>query len=121
MVSLPCLLGRCNRTGDSFTSHLDNLRTVFDRLRAAELKLKPPKCNFFQQKVQYLGHVVSRDGVTPDPAKVEKVATWPTPTTTKEVQQFLGLASYYRKFIQNFVELATTQANREENTISVDR
>lgn len=61
MVSLPCLLGQCNHTGDSFTSHLDYLRTVFDRLRAAGLKLKPPKFNFFQQKVQYLGHVVWSD------------------------------------------------------------
>ena len=72
--------------GKTFTEHLENLRTVFARLREAGLKLKPTKCAFLQPRVQYLGHIVSRDGVIPDPAKVEKVAKWPTPTTTKEVQ-----------------------------------
>ena len=92
--------------GKSFPSHLEKLSIVFDRLRTAGLKLKPSKCHFLQQKVQFLGHVVSSEGVTPDPSKIEKVADWPTPTTTKEVQQFLGLASYYRKFVKDFAELA---------------
>ena len=90
----------------TFTEHLENLRTVFARLREAGLKLKPTKCAFLQPRVQYLGHIVSRDGVTPDPAKVEKVAKWPTPTTTKEVQRFLGFASYYRRFIPKFADVA---------------
>ena len=92
--------------GKTFTEHLENLRTVFARLREAGLKLKPTKCAFLQPRVQYLGHIVSRDGVTPDPAKVEKVAKWPTPTTTKEIQRFLGFASYYRRFIPKFADVA---------------
>ena len=56
--------------------------------------------------MNYLGHVVSRKGVSADPSKVEKVANWPVPTTTKEVQQFLGLAGYYRRFMKGFADIA---------------
>lgn len=66
----------------SFEDHLQKLKAVFSRLREAGLKLKPRKCAFLQEEVKYLGHLISRNGVLPDPAKVEKVATWPTPTTS---------------------------------------
>jgi len=92
--------------GRHFTEHLQNLRTVFDRLRQAGLKLKATKCSLLQQKVQYLGHVVSDKGVSVDPTKVEKVQTWPVPKTVQEVRQFLGFCSYYRRFIQNFSQIA---------------
>ena len=92
--------------GRSFDEHLINLTMMFDRLHKAGLKLKPSKCNFLQSQVQYLGHTVSRDGVTPDPSKIEKVSTWPTPASTREVQRFLGFASYYRRFIKNFAQRA---------------
>ena len=92
--------------GKSFQEHLSNLREVFHRLREAGLKLKPCKYSFFQLSVKYLGHVVSREGVAADPDKIKKVATWPTPNSTKEVQSFLGFASYYRRFIQDFAEIA---------------
>ena len=92
--------------GKSFSDHLQNLQTVFARLRQAGLKLKPTKCSLLQQKVQYLGHIVSRSGVAVDPAKVEKVQTWPVPKTIQEVRQFLGFCSYYRQFIQNFAQIA---------------
>jgi hypothetical protein len=92
--------------GRTFSEHLANLNSVFGRLREAGLKLQPRKCNFLRHEVSYLGHVVSDKGVTADPAKIERVASWPTPTTTKEVQQFLGFAGYYRRFIQNFANIA---------------
>ena len=92
--------------GTTFQEHLSNLKLVFERIREAQLKLKSSKCFFLKHKVQYLGHIVSDAGVQPDPAKIEKVATWATPRTTKEVQQFLGFAGYYRRFIQDFAKIA---------------
>ena len=88
--------------GKTFEEHLFNLRAVFECLKQAGLKLQPTKCAFARKKVEFLGHIVSEDGIATDPAKIEKVANWPEPTSTKEVQQFLGLASYYRQFIKDF-------------------
>ena len=82
--------------GCTFEEHLCNLSSVLQRMREAGLRLKPSKCSFFQREVHYLGHIISRDGVATDPAKIEKVATWPALTSKREVQQFLGLAGYYR-------------------------
>ena len=92
--------------GRSFSEHLANLSLVFERLRQAGLKLQLKKCEFLKHEVAYLGHIVSDKGVATDPNKTEKVALWPTPKSTKEVQQFLGLAGYYRRFIRNFAEIA---------------
>ena len=92
--------------GRSFEEHLLNLQNVFERLRQAGLKLKPKKCAFLKKEVVYLGHLVSREGISTDPSKIDKVANWSEPTSTKEVQQFLGFANYYRRFIQNFSQIA---------------
>ena len=89
----------------TFQQHLSNVRDVLDKLRQAGLRLKPEKCNFFQNEVSYLGHIVSEKGVATDQMKTEKVATWPEPQTLAEVQGFLGLANYYRRFIKNFAAL----------------
>lgn len=90
--------------GATFVEHLKNLQAVFQRLRKANLKLQPMKCSFLRTKVE--GHVVSRDGISTDPAKVEKVANWPVPASNKEVQKFLRLASYYRRFVRGFADIA---------------
>ena len=82
--------------GRSFREHLNNLQAVLARLQEAGLKLKPAKCQFFQHKVEFLGHIVSRNGIQADPRKIEMVVNWPMPTTMKEIQQFLGFANYYR-------------------------
>lgn len=102
--------------GKDFDEHLRNLEAVFGRLRQAGLKLKPAKCAFLQRKVRYLGYIVSEDGIAPDPAKVEKVAAWPEPKTTREVQQFVGFASYYRRFIQDFASIAKPLYRLTERT-----
>ena len=92
--------------GRTFEEHLNHLGEIFDRLRQAGLKLKVTKCSLFQEKVCYLGHIVSSKGVATDPSKTKKVADWPVPTTPKEVQQFLGFANYYRRFVKDFATIA---------------
>ena len=90
----------------TWKEHLENISLVFERLRKAELRLKPKKCVFGREEVTYLGHVVSATGISVDPAKVEKVRNYPTPTNLKSLRQFLGLASYYRRFIPQFSKVA---------------
>ena len=92
--------------GQSFHEHLTNLAAVLKRIKGAGLRLKPSKCVLCREAVSYLGHIVSRSGVATDPEKTAKVATWPTPRSVQEVQQFLGLASYYRRFVKQFAEIA---------------
>ena len=91
---------------ETFEEHLEHLQEVFERLRKACLTLKPKKCFFAQALVKYLGHVISRDGVSPDPDKTQKVREFPVPTDVSRVRQFLGLASYYRRFVSGFAAIA---------------
>ena len=92
--------------GKTFEEHLRNLKEVFQCLREAGLRLKPSKCNLFLEEVEFLGHIVSAKGVCTDPKKTEKVAKWPAPTSKKEVQQFSGLANYYKRFVKDFASIA---------------
>ncbi|KAL6467387.1 hypothetical protein MHYP_G00251910 [Metynnis hypsauchen] len=86
--------------------HLERLEEVFSRLKRQGLKVKLSKCRFFQSQVQYLGHVVSAEGVAADPGKVEVVREWRRPAHLAELRSFLGFASYYRRFVEGFAKLA---------------
>ena len=88
--------------GLTFEQHLSNLGTVLSRLRQAGLKLQPAKCKLCQKEVRFLGHVISENGIATDPEKTAVIATWPVPESKKNIQQFLGLANYYRRFIKDF-------------------
>lgn len=90
----------------TFDEHLERLQLVFDRLRQHGLKLKPSKCQLVKKEVQYLGHIVSSEGIKTDPEKISKVKNWPRPTSRKEVLQFLGFVGYYRRYVSNFSSIA---------------
>ena len=99
-----------------FQGHLDHLTGVFQRLREHGLKLQPTKCHLFQQSVKYLGHVVSAQGVSPDPEKTAAVQEWPVPKTVKQVRSFLGFVGYYRRFIKAFSKIAGPLTNLLQGT-----
>lgn len=102
----------------TFEEHLENLKVVFERLKNANLKLNPKKCSMLCTKVAFLGHEVSEQGIATDPAKVDTVKDWPKPTSVTEVRQFVGLASYYRKFIPNFATICKPLHKLTEKTSS---
>lgn len=92
--------------GDTIERHNENLAIVFQRLKDLNLKIQPDKCEFIKPELEYLGHVVTKEGVKPNPKKIEAVKNFKTPATPTQVKSFLGLAGYYRKFIQNFSKIA---------------
>ena len=108
----------------TFEEHISRLQQVFQCIRDNNLKLSPKKCAFFMDKVKYVGHIVSKNGIEPDPDKIEKVLNWPRPTKPDEVRQFIGFVGYYRRFIKNFTRIAkplnelmppTTQKSRKNS------
>ena len=103
--------------GRTHAELLQNLQAVLEKIRESGLTLNPKKCEFDRQKVRYLGHVVSAEGIETDPEKIRKVQDWPTPVSADEVHSFLGLAAYYRSYVPNFAEIAfplyrLTETNR---------
>ena len=93
--------------GHTIEEHNTNLTRVFDRIRGVGLRLKPKKCDFAQQSVVYLGHVVSAEGIRTDPAKLRAVACYPTPAAVKALRSFLDLVSYYCRFVPRFSKVAS--------------
>ena len=92
--------------GRNVEETLERLGKFLDKLKSANLKLKPNKCSLFQKEVQFLGHIVSDKGISCDPTKIEAIKSWKVPSNVKELKSFLGLCNYYKKFIDNYSTLA---------------
>ena len=90
----------------TFEDHLVHLRKLFELLIAVGLRLNRTKCEFFKNRIDYLGYIVSENGIAPNTKKIESITTYPEPTNQKKLGSFLGLASYYRKFVRAFAEKA---------------
>ncbi len=113
----------------SVDQHLARMEVALSRLHKEGLKAKLSKCAFFKREVQYLGHVISSEGVSTDPGKIEAVSQWPCPTSVAELRSFLGFASYYRRFVEGFArlvaplhrlvaELATPKCSRQPKGVA---
>ena len=86
--------------------HLERLEIVFSHLREAGLKMKCSKCDFFKSEIHYLGHLISPEGISPLPNKLDSIRHMPVPNSVKEIKQFLGLTGYYRKFVPRFADIS---------------
>eukprot|EP00253_Pinus_taeda_P019019 PITA_19019 len=86
--------------------HHENLRIVLQTLREHQLYAKFSKCDFFKEEIQYLGHVISKDGIAVDPEKIKAIMDWPIPKDVTDVRSFMGLVGYYRRFVEGFSKVA---------------
>jgi hypothetical protein len=93
-------------TKGTFEQHIEQLAKVFQKLREAKLKIKISKCHFCLPNIHFLGHVVGRDGIHPDPEKIDKVKNYPEPKNLTQLRAALGLFSYYQKFVKDFSKIA---------------
>ena len=103
--------------------HEKNLRLVLQVLRENKFYAKMSKCHFFKEELEYLGHVVGKDGIRVDPKKVEAVTRWPVPQDVGQLCSFLGFNNYFRRFLQGYSSMVgcLTLMTRKRNCLALDR
>ena len=90
----------------TFEDHMENLEQVFLRLRKANLKIKPEKCHFFKKELEYLGFLISNKGISPQLSKLDAIKKMKAPESKRDIQVFMGMVGYYRRFIKNFAHVS---------------
>ncbi|GJT38149.1 hypothetical protein Tco_0938014 [Tanacetum coccineum] len=100
--------------------HEGHLKQILELLKKEELYTKFSKCDFWLSKVQFLGHVTNKDGIHVDPAKIESIKDWASPKSPTEIRQFLGLAGYYRRFIEGFSKIAKPMTKLTQKSVKFD-
>ncbi|GJU90453.1 putative reverse transcriptase domain-containing protein, partial [Tanacetum coccineum] len=100
--------------------HEEHLKAILELLKKEKLYAKFSKCEFWIPKVQFLGHVIDNRGIHVDPAKIESIKDWASPKTPTEIRQFLGLAGYYRRFIEGFLKIAKSMTKLTQKGIKFD-
>ena len=104
----------------SSKEHSEHLRIVLQTLREWQCYAKLSKCQFWLDRVTFLGHVISVEGVSVDPQKIEAVVNWKLPKNVSEVRSFLGLAGYYRKFVEGISKIATPLTKLTRKDVKYD-
>lgn len=106
----------------SLQEHAENLKRVFEALREANLKIQLDKSEFLHKECAFLGHLVTTEGVKPNPDKIKTIQNFPLPTNQKEIKSFLGLLGYYRKFIKDFAKLTKpfTTCLKKNSAVIID-
>lgn len=104
----------------SLQEHIIKLKSVFERLRKHNFKIQLDKCNFLQKETAYLGHVITPDGIKPNPDKIQAILAYKIPSTPKELKGFLGLLGYYRKFIKDFAKITKPLTNSLKKGNKID-
>ncbi|GJX55310.1 hypothetical protein Tco_0285207 [Tanacetum coccineum] len=101
--------------------HAEHLKLILELLKKEELYAKFSKCEFWLSRVQFLGHVIDSEGIHVDPANIESIKDWASPKTPTEIHQFLGLAGYYRRFIEGFSKIAKpmTKLRQQNDTLAI--
>ncbi|GKD75780.1 putative reverse transcriptase domain-containing protein, partial [Tanacetum coccineum] len=100
--------------------HAEYLKLILELLKKEELYAKFSKCEFWLSKVQFLGHVIDSEGIHVDPTKIESIKDWASPKTPTEIHQFLGLAGYYRQFIEGFSKIAKPMTKLTQKNVKFD-
>ncbi|GKD80488.1 hypothetical protein Tco_1347327 [Tanacetum coccineum] len=105
---------------DGSFQHEEHLKLILALLKKEELYAKFSKCEFWIPKVQFLGHVIDSKGIHVDPAKFESIKDWTAPKSPTEIRQFLGLAGYYRRFIEGFYKIAKPMTKLTQKNVKFD-
>ena len=112
---------------ESFEEHLELVEKVLNTLLKNGIKIKTSKCEFFQEQISFLGHIVSKNGIRKSPEYIEKIQTFPKPKNVTQMRRFLGLANFQRKFVDNFSVIAnpltewTSGRDKQKNSHLVGR
>lgn len=106
----------------SLQEHISHLKLIFQKIREFNLKIELDKCEFMSKNVEFLGHVITPKGISPNPSKLKAVEKYPIPRTVKEIKSFLGLIGYYRRFIQNFAHIVSplTKCLKKGSKLNID-
>lgn len=110
--------------GYNLEDHLKNISKILKRLADFNLKIQLDKCEFLKRETEFLGHVITPEGIKPNPCKINKILEWQLPKTPKEIKQFLGLTGYYRRFIKDYSKITkpmTQYLKKGENVNLNDR
>jgi hypothetical protein len=95
--------------------HAVHVAAVIQSLIEHDVHIKLSKCTFFRTRMEFLGHIITRNGVEPDPSKIKAIEDWPTPRSVTDIRQFLGLANYYRRHVNKYAEMAAPLSSVKED------